>query len=253
MSSLDNYLDSLDISEGEDSILELIKEKKSEKGKNLWDVKDFEPVDLKPSDVDNKNAIIKTFTILTYPELIKLKEPQIKSLCNCIGYLTSHGYKYRHSLVDTREPENGNALLRAANGNVSGVYTVSKKNVPEGFEFGCKHTEKTLGVGAFIHPKFSALPSSIRFTWSAIVQSLLGKELNQAVDLLVIYTICGNTHYDYKDEKLRDTFGFIGSQVKYAVDMGIPVFNIKGSNANEQIKEFVATHKAQPKVTEEDF
>jgi len=227
--------DLFDMLENDDKPLEatIVAKEDKVKTENLWEKVDFKPIKI---DASKLHSTKKSFAIAHSNNNIPASV--YEKILEIAKVLITKGYTFRHngSSNDTLQ----NEILGITDIKVDS-YIAWKKFNPD-----IKNpvmTEPTLtgyGIAVYSHKVFYKLPSSVRAMISMQVHTLLGKNCDDPVSMLIGYSECG-TEALQKDTDYKKT-GNLTFPLKICGDSNIPVYNVQNETAIKRLAENIKSH-----------
>lgn len=208
---------------------------KKQNGVNLWEKTDFKAIKI---DVGSLRKTGRSFSVGYHIDKDHLPEEVEEKFLEIAKILGAKGYTFRHNgNVDDRLQ---NAILKIEDLKVESYLPWKKFNIDIKKPVITSPSEKGYGIAFNSHKVFTKLPPAIRAILANQVHTLLGKECNDPVNLLIGYSSCGSEaivkDMDYKKS------GNLTFFLKVCGDANIPVFNLKSDTAIKRLAEFIKTN-----------
>lgn len=199
---------------------------------NLWDKTDFDPLKI---DSDTFKKTGKTFTVAFSKQGKDIDEATLGSFLKVAKVLASRGYTFRYN--GSSEDKLQNSIL-ALDGMVSEIY-LPWKNINKNISSPtlAYPTETAYRMAAALHKSFAKLPASVRAILASDIHSMLGKECNSPVDLLLAHSPCGSEKF-VKEQDFKK-LGYLSFYLSITKATAVPVFNLQKEDAINRIVEFL--------------
>lgn len=199
---------------------------------NLWNKTDFNIKKIDTTKFNKSGSHYAWYGYYPEDDLTDSFKNMVKVIFNG---LNENGYIFRHN-----QASNNNLINDLINQkDFSFESYLPWKNFNAGIENAIMNygNEKGYSIAAGYFKTFGNLPPTIRAVKASMVHSLLGKECDNPVDFILVYTETGDDkfHKDFKFAKNGD-LAFI---IKICKDANIPLFNIKNPQSLKNFKEFM--------------
>lgn len=194
---------------------------------NAWE--DFDT--LKPLPLpQNVKADGKTFHV----KVEKAPDEVFEKIVLILPLLNEKGFTYR-STASTRDPADKFMMNNYFKKKFFLPFKKAGNGVAAETEYPAKKAyQYMLTVDKF----FSKAPQTVRSFIANVAHVMLGKNLDQPLDFLLVYTPCGSKTLKGLDFKKTKT---MYKEFKIADHYGIPIFNLKDPNCIGDLKEFIKT------------
>lgn len=199
-----------------------------------WEEEGFKP---KKIDINNFNKSGKYFSI-AISSAAELTDDIINKFTKIAQALFKAGYTFRHC-GDSSSKVN-NEIMSVEGSKVESHLPWKKfnENIKNPVTFST--TKESAELVAYYHSGFNKLPIAVKGILSSEMYCALGKDLNNPLDLYIIYSPKGHTSLGTKEKPVSfKELGNTSFPIRVAGAAGIAVFNLGNETAITEIVEFL--------------
>lgn len=203
------------------------------KRENLWEKTDFQPRTIDPAKLHKSG---KSYMWYNYNPTTEIPDDVKTKIISIATSLSSKGYTFRHNGDDKDVIQN--KIISIDNIKFESFLPWKKFNQNISEPKQAYATLQGYELANTLHKKFLQLPPAIRAILANTMNTLLGSDVTDPVDFILAYTEDGLETYTTKGLDFTKC-GNLNFILKAAAQANIPAFNLKNTNALENLKEFL--------------